>query len=179
MLRLSDITKLPNLLTLLRLFLCFPIIYNLVYKQNYIYAALIVGLAALTDIIDGLIARKLNMVTGLGELLDPVVDKIFVLVLMIAFVINETIPLLWLIILAAKEIIQLFGGLMMLKYKNMSIPARPFGKAATVLLLSGVIALLVFPSLPLGLYLLAFGIFLSLVAGLDYLLLSYRSKSVY
>ena len=96
--------KLPNSLTYLRIF-CIPVvIYFLTFSQQGqeellfwktqplipstmdIIAAVLFGIAACTDILDGYIARKFNIETTLGKLLDPLADKLLVVSVMVLLV---------------------------------------------------------------------------------------------
>ncbi len=78
------IANIPNILTISRLFLTFPLIIFLeINKTNFVFVLIIIG--GITDYFDGYFARKLNLKTKLGAIIDPLTDKIFLL-----------IPLLWL-----------------------------------------------------------------------------------
>ena len=68
-----DLVTIPNLLTYLRFLLVAPFVYFFL-KENYIMAAVTIGLSGLTDCFDGMLARKLNQVTSLGKILDPIAD---------------------------------------------------------------------------------------------------------
>jgi CDP-diacylglycerol--glycerol-3-phosphate 3-phosphatidyltransferase len=72
--------NLPNLLTLSRIFLIpiFVVVYIIPGSQTYLLAALLFGLAAFTDWLDGYLARRLNQATPFGAFLDPVADKLIV-----------------------------------------------------------------------------------------------------
>ena len=77
------ITNFPNILTISRLFLTFPLIIFLeINKTNFVFVLIIIG--GITDYFDGYFARKLNLKTKFGAIIDPLTDKIFLL-----------IPLLW------------------------------------------------------------------------------------
>ena len=73
--------NLPNKLTILRIIMI-PIFVLVFYLKeipyNYVISAVIFTLAALTDFLDGYIARKYNLVTNLGKFLDPIADKVLV-----------------------------------------------------------------------------------------------------
>ena len=73
--KISDLWTVPNLLTYLRFLLVVPFMYFFL-QQNYIGAAVCIGFSGLTDCFDGLLARKLNQVTSLGKILDPIADKL-------------------------------------------------------------------------------------------------------
>ena len=72
--------NLPNILTLVRIALIpiFIIVYYLPWQWSHVASAAIFGLAALTDWVDGFLARKLDQVTPFGAFLDPVADKLIV-----------------------------------------------------------------------------------------------------
>ncbi|MGD8418693.1 MAG: CDP-alcohol phosphatidyltransferase family protein, partial [Pseudomonadales bacterium] len=72
--------NLPNILTLTRILLIpiFVIVYILPGRETYLLAAVLFGLAALTDWLDGYLARRLNQTTPFGAFLDPVADKLIV-----------------------------------------------------------------------------------------------------
>ena len=77
--------NLPNKITLARLILIpfFMLVFYLQFTGHYIASAVIFAVAALTDFLDGHLARKLNLVTDLGKFLDPIADKVLVLVALI------------------------------------------------------------------------------------------------
>ena len=86
----------PNQLTLLRILLIpvFVLVYYLPFSWNNIFACVIFVLAAVTDILDGYLARRLNQTSSLGAFLDPVADKLMVAVALVLLVQqNHTIVL--------------------------------------------------------------------------------------
>ena len=78
----------PNKLTLLRLLLIpvFIVVFYLTYSHSILFACLIFILAAVTDILDGYYARKLNQISSLGVFLDPVADKLMVAIVLVLLV---------------------------------------------------------------------------------------------
>src|SRR5688572_3148906 len=73
-----DALNLPNLITISRLFLSF-VLFALIYIQDYWFtAAVLFVVAASTDFLDGYIARKYGLITTLGRIMDPFVDKIII-----------------------------------------------------------------------------------------------------
>ena len=78
----------PNQLTLLRILLIpvFVLVYYLPFSWNNIFACVIFVLAAVTDALDGYLARKLNQTSSLGAFLDPVADKLMVAVALVLLV---------------------------------------------------------------------------------------------
>ena len=69
----KEILTIPNLLSLFRLLLI-PVYMSIYWKENYYLAAAILVVSCLTDAVDGWIARRFNMISNLGKLLDPVAD---------------------------------------------------------------------------------------------------------
>ncbi len=141
----SDITKIPNLISLGRLVLLIPAGYFLAQPEpNASYWALLfLILAAVSDMLDGYVARKLNQQTELGLLLDPLSDKIMAGVLAILLIIYRDFPLWLAAIIVGRDILIALGGLLV-KDKVKKIPASNLsGKycftATAVLLLSYVI----------------------------------------
>lgn len=93
--------NIPNLLTLLRMALLpiFVIVFYMPFYGQYAVCALIFAVAALTDWIDGYLARKLNQTTAFGAFIDPVADKLMVAVALVLIVSVYADP--WLTIPAA------------------------------------------------------------------------------
>ena len=64
----------PNILTVSR-FVFIPFIVTALLYENYILAVILLTLSGLTDILDGVIARKFNLISNFGKLIDPLADK--------------------------------------------------------------------------------------------------------
>jgi len=133
--------NIPNLLTVLRLFLI-PVFYWLYQKDMYGCALLVFLLASFTDFLDGYLARKWNQITNFGKLADPVADKVMVLTALYCLAADGRIPYFAPVAILAKEILMVLGGAFMLG-KKVVVQANIWGKAATF---AFIIALaLVFP----------------------------------
>lgn len=123
----------PNVLTLIRLFLV-PV-YLAVFSAGHKYIALAIFIiASFTDLLDGRIARKYNLITDFGKLVDPFADKVMVLSVMFTMALgNAAIPavLPWsaVIILLGKELVMVVGGLVMLKH-GLVVYSSMIGKVA-------------------------------------------------
>ena len=100
----------PNLLSISRIFMMFPLILYLEKIETgiiyVIYSIVIITMVVLSDILDGFVARKLNSVSSFGKILDPVSDKICLMIVLI-FLINKYnfIFLVFFILLSARDII--------------------------------------------------------------------------
>ena len=127
----TDLFTVPNLLTYMRFLLVTPFMCFFL-QQNYIAAAVMIVISGLTDCFDGMLARKLNQVTSLGKILDPIADKVslFSVALCMLIYIPSLLPLLG--ILMFKEIIMLFCGMILLIKRITPPAAKWYGKFATV-----------------------------------------------
>ena len=94
--------NLPNKLTILRIAMIplFVLLYELIgLHMNYFWAFVVFALASLTDLIDGKLARKYNLVSDFGKLMDPLADKVLVTAAMICFVSSpEALTPSWVVI---------------------------------------------------------------------------------
>lgn len=129
----------PNLISFIRIILI-PVFAVLFYQGHTVAAVTILALSGLSDLVDGKIARKLNQVSNLGKMLDPIADKLTVFAIAIILFLkfnqatNETLNAFsWVFLLfIAKDIIMLgFGLFMILKGMHPSA-AEIYGKLATV-----------------------------------------------
>lgn len=168
---MQEVLTLANLLTLLRMLLIVPLIYLLWTGGSPWGAALLFGVAAITDVLDGYVARRRNETTMLGQLLDPIVDKALVIAIFIVYVLQGVIPITWLILLAGKEMMLLLGGALLLQSGRTVVPARFLGKAATAILLVGIAGLIVGYE-EVGRWIVGGGVIVSLAAGVDYVRVS-------
>jgi len=161
---IRDITKLPNLLTLVRIALIPLFVYvflwedgmiqadiDMMEKTNgYLLAAIIVVISGLTDAADGYIARKFNMITDLGKALDPFADKLTQAAVVVCLVIRYN-EIWWLVaalftFIVVKEITLLIMALLFLKKGQDLGGAKWFGKVSTIVFYVLVIVLIGAPS---------------------------------
>lgn len=126
------IFTIPNLLSMFRIVLIIPLIAFFV-NENYFGAILCIVLSGLSDMFDGLIARRFNQITKLGKILDPIADKLTLVAVVIC--IGLLIPSVWIlvVILASKDIIMLLGGGYLI-HRGITPPAAKwYGKTATII----------------------------------------------
>ncbi|MCX7830198.1 MAG: CDP-diacylglycerol--glycerol-3-phosphate 3-phosphatidyltransferase [Acidobacteria bacterium] len=130
----------PNILTLFRIFLVPFIVVVLLTKfqfEKWFYlnretiAVLLIILASVTDILDGYLARKRKEVTTLGQLLDPIADKILVSSVLISLVDLQLAPAYLVVIIIAREF-AVTGIRMVAAINNVAIPAGKLGKVKMV-----------------------------------------------
>ena len=122
----------PNILTIIR-FLLIPIILIYIFTGNYILALIVFTISALTDIADGFIARKFNLVSNFGKLMDPLADKLTQIATLTSLVIKDIVPIWILIIVISKEFIMICGA-SFLYGKDVVVYSKWYGKLSTVLL---------------------------------------------
>ena len=100
----KSLLNIPNILSISRLFLVIPLILSL-ENNKPIWALFIIIFGGLTDYLDGLIARKLNLKTRLGAILDPLSDKVFYLIPLVFLCKNNLIPFWSLSLILFRELI--------------------------------------------------------------------------
>lgn len=120
--------NLPNALTLLRL-LSIPVFICLMLDNRMMPALIVFAAASITDILDGWIARRYDLITDFGKLFDPLADKLMVLSVMAMLAIKGIAPVAAIIILFAKELLMFIGGLLLLK-KKIVVYSMMVGKVA-------------------------------------------------
>ena len=121
----------PNILTIIR-FLLIPVIVVFCLQENYILAIIFLTVSGITDILDGLIARKYNLITDFGKLMDPLADKATQVSLLTILVIKNMIPIWILVIVVLKEFCMVSGA-SFLYGKELVVSSKWYGKLATVL----------------------------------------------
>lgn len=125
--------NIPNTLTVIRFFLIIPFVYYFM-NNSYLAAFIILGISGVTDMLDGMIARKFNQFTELGQMLDPLFDKMTQAAVAVCFAIKEPnlIPLL--AIFVVKEGLMVAGAINLIS-RNKKRPggSKWYGKVATVL----------------------------------------------
>lgn len=142
-----DVLTIPNLLSLIRILLI-PLIIVLYMGGRVIASVIVVVLSGITDIADGKIARKFNMISDFGKFLDPVADKLTQAALAVCLFSAYPVMIGVFILMAAKEGLQFFWGLKALKATDRIDGANWYGKACTVTLYVVMILLFLFPGIP-------------------------------
>ena len=145
----KQIFTIPNLLSLIRV-LMIPVIVWLYCDQGNYRGAAVVVLSGLTDVADGIIARKFHMVSDFGKILDPVADKLTQFSLLICL----TARYRWMLVLVAefalKEFVMLLLGYITIRKKDSVNSAQWHGKLSTVLLYTVMTVLVLFPGIPVA-----------------------------
>ncbi len=129
----------PNILTYLRLALV-PLYWVAYFSWSVWWAFGIFVFASLTDVLDGIIARKFDLVTRLGKVLDPFADKIMQMSAMISVVIDGKLHVSFAIIITVKELYMIVCAAVLYKHKVV-VYSNIYGKLATVFMAFGFITL--------------------------------------
>ena len=147
----KQILTIPNLLSLFRLLLIPVILWLYIGAQNNWAAIAVIALSGLTDVMDGRIARKYNMVSDFGKIFDPIADKLTQGSLILCLTVTYD-WMKWLIVLfIAKECVMAGMGLLVIKQKDSVNSAQWHGKLSTVMLYATMILLIMFPGMPIPL----------------------------
>lgn len=127
--------SIPNILTAFRFILVpiFVYVFFLNIDGNILYATYIFILAGITDVLDGHIARKYNLITKWGQAMDPLADKMMQIAVLICFTIKKYIPVWVIVIIGIKEALLIGGGLFLYYRRDkIVVPANKYGKIATL-----------------------------------------------
>ena len=145
----NNILTLPNLLSLLRILMIPFIVWLYIGQKNYHGAVILIILSGLTDVADGIIARKCNMVSDFGKILDPIADKLTqgTLIICLSF---KYADMIWLVSLfVAKEFVMALLGYITIRNTDSVNSARWYGKLSTFVLYASMILMILIPDLPM------------------------------
>ena len=162
----------PNRITLIRIFLVPILLVFLLSPRGWspIIAAAIFLIAAFTDWLDGHLARSTNQITRLGQLLDPIADKLLVTAALVSLVGRQQVPA-WIVVIILCRELAVTGLRAMAADRHVIIAAEAYGKYKMLFLIVG--AFLLVLNLPElywpGMVALGVGLVLSVVSGIDYL----------
>lgn len=128
-----DLFNVPNSISFVRLALI-PLFVWLVVVENYGWAGLLLGVIGATDWVDGYLARRLNQVTEFGKFLDPLADRLAVVVAVIAGLLTPVLPVWFAWALIIREALIGAGALYGWRHGVTKLDVRFIGKTATLLL---------------------------------------------
>ncbi len=142
--------NIPNTLSLLRLAMVplFAVTFFQPSPQSRFWAAGIYALAFLTDIADGYLARRLDQITRLGRILDPLADKLMTFTVITCIAAAGIIPVWAVVVFFLKEAVMGLGAMSMLHKVDDVIPANWMGKISTGVFFVVCAALVLFPAIP-------------------------------
>lgn len=185
---MSDRAKLlniPNILTLSRIAAVPVVVFLLLFesRENCFWAALVFTLAAITDWLDGYLARKWGIVTILGKFLDPLADKLIVMAALIMLIPLDRVPAWAVFVILARELI-VSGIRSIASSEGIVIAASDLGKYKTIFQMVSIVGLLLhyryywffgvqfdflYPSLHnAGIFIFYISLVLTIWSGVDY-----------
>ncbi len=137
--------NIPNLLSVFRLILVPIFTYEFVVQDDFFTAGILLVISGITDCLDGFIARKFNMITNLGKILDPFADKLTQVMTVFCLAMKDY-PIMWYLFafLIAKDLVLLVGGIFIYKKKDDVVSSNWFGKIATIIFYVSVIIVTLF-----------------------------------
>lgn len=146
-----QICTIPNLLSLFRIVLIPLFVWLYCVKQEFLWTGGILLLSGVTDLADGWIARRFDMISDVGKVLDPVADKLTQCAMLLCLISRFPLMLAALILLILKELFTGAMGLLVIHRTGQVYGAKWHGKAATCLLYATMICHVVWPEIPAGL----------------------------
>ena len=120
----------PNVLSMLRL-VCVPVFLWLILTYQDNWALVVLMLSGVSDYLDGKIARRYNLVTRVGQLLDPLADRLYILSTLLGLAWREIIPWWLVVILVSREVFGTALVMIVRHYGYRALPVHFIGKAAT------------------------------------------------
>ena len=142
--RTSQVWTIPNIISMVRLAGVPLFLWLVIGPEADVWALVVLMISGFTDWLDGYLARRLNQMSRLGEILDPVADRLYILAAVIGLLYRDIIPLWVAVLLPARDLF-LWCLVPFLRTRGYSaLPVHYLGKAATAALLYS------FPMLFLG-----------------------------
>jgi CDP-diacylglycerol--glycerol-3-phosphate 3-phosphatidyltransferase len=155
-----------NKITILRIFLIPFFLAVLLMRVRYIeyVAAGVFIIVALTDALDGYVARKKKQITKLGKLIDPLADKLLISAALI-FLIGRGVPAWMAFLIIAREF-AVTGLRLSAQSKNVTIHASKWGKIKTISQIVAIVTVII--EFPFSRWFLLAAVILTLISGVDY-----------
>lgn len=162
----------PNILTTFRLIIIPFFAYSILSEQSIWISVSLFLLSGLTDVVDGWIARHFNMITDIGRVYDPLVDKLMQITAVVCMSVIGAIPLWVICIVLLKELTMITVG-SILYLKKVVVQSNWYGKLATVYFYTVIFVFIVYPGMN---NIVKFIMSLSLVAVLIWAAIAYLVK---
>ena len=144
----KKVFTIPNILSMVRIALIPIIVWLYHFKDDPTAAAVVVMASGVTDVVDGFIARRFDMISDLGKALDPVADKLTQTAMLICLLFRFPLMGLPLSLLVVKEFISGIWRLIVIRRTKEVRGAKWHGKVATVLLYGIMLLHILWPSIP-------------------------------
>jgi cardiolipin synthase len=139
----------PNVLSLVRLALV-PLFLFLILTAQDALALIVLIFSSVSDFLDGIIARRFNQITRLGQLLDPAADRLFIFAALIGLAARNVIPWWLFLVIVAREIMLVVLGIISANYGFGPLPVHNLGKVATAALYYALPILMIGQAFPIA-----------------------------
>lgn len=177
----SRIFTVPNILSFIRLALV-PVFLVLVILGHDVLALAVLVISSATDFLDGVLARRLNQVSRLGQLLDPAADRLFIFAALIGLAVRGIVPWWLVAVIVGRDVLLLVLGITLANQGYGPLPVHHLGKIATFCLFYALPILMIgqaFPiaapfTAPIGWGFALWGAFLYWWAGVIYIIETLR-----
>lgn len=181
----SRILTIPNILSLIRLALV-PVFLVLVIMGHDRLALLTLIVCSVTDYLDGVLARRLNQVTRLGQLLDPAADRLFIFATVVGLAVRGIVPWWFVALVVGRDVALLALGIVMANFGFGPLPVHHLGKLATfclfyalpILMIGQAFPVVAWATNPIGWAFAIWGAFLYWWAGAIYLVESVKTIQI-
>jgi cardiolipin synthase len=181
----SRILTIPNILSLIRLALV-PVFLVLVIMGYDRLALLTLIVCSVTDYLDGVLARRLNQVTRLGQLLDPAADRLFIFATVVGLAVRGIVPWWFVALVVGRDVALLALGIVMANFGFGPLPVHHLGKLATfclfyalpILMIGQAFPVVAWATNPIGWAFAIWGAFLYWWAGAIYLVESVKTIQI-
>ena len=137
----SVILTVPNVISLLRI-CSIPLIAYLVANRHLIISLVVLLISALSDGVDGIIARRFNQVSKLGQILDPVADRLLILCSILALSMANILPWLLIVLVGVRDVLLGILTLVLAQHDYGPLPVHFAGKTGTAVLMLAIPALI-------------------------------------
>jgi cardiolipin synthase len=177
----SRIFTVPNILSFVRLALV-PVFLVLIILGADVLALVVLVVSSATDFLDGVLARRLDQVSRLGQLLDPAADRLFIFATIIGLAVRGIVPWWLVAVIVGRDVLLLVLGIVLANFGYGPLPVHHLGKIATfclfyafpILMIGQAFPAAAFVSAPVGWAFALWGAFLYWWAGVIYIVETLR-----
>lgn len=139
---MNRVLTVPNLISFLRI-CSIPYLAWLITKNHMILALIVLAISAFSDCIDGYIARRWNQVSKLGQILDPIADRLLIIFSTVALAIAAIIPWWALVLVVLRDVIMAALVVLLAQHDYGPLPVNFVGKAGTALIMLAIVSLMI------------------------------------
>jgi len=132
--RTDQVVNVPNALSLLRLLLV-PVFFWLILTSHDAWALVVLLVSGITDYLDGHLARRWHQVSRVGQLLDPVADRLYILATLLGLAWRDVVPWWLVVLVVGRDVLLAFTIPVLARHGYGPLPVHFLGKAATFCLL--------------------------------------------